>query len=239
MSKITLEELQKSIAQSSADLVELLRKAAPDFDKLEDDKEEGEPSQDAAPAADAPSQDEAPAPDAPAPEGQEEQEGADEADELAQHVASMTDEDLQMLVEAVMAEAQKRKSAPAPEAQPAPQPEQAEKAMKDEYLKLTKSVEAMAKAIECLTKEVDTMRTQPMKKSISKAADFSSAQIVDKVAPTPARLTKSETVDAVLCAIRRNDPIADSRMMAQVNNCRTEEDLHKVQDMLRVKGIIK
>jgi hypothetical protein len=52
-------------------------------------------------------------------------------------------------------------------------------------------------------------------------------------------LSKSETIEALLAAQRRGDPNVNRNMVAAVNGCKSSEELHKIQDSLKVKGIIK
>jgi hypothetical protein len=188
---------------------------------------------------------------APAPaEGGE----GDEASEMASHAAELSDEELESMLQVLMAEVEKRhagqagaegaapaaEGAPAPQAAPAPEPMAA--SMKAEFAGLAKSVAEIAEAVKGLTGEVGTLKKSVSEKKSTvivgkPAAANQSVQVLQKSAEPKMRLSKSDTTDYLLSEQRNGNKRVNSDMIAGVNACRSEEDLAKAQNDIEKLGI--
>jgi hypothetical protein len=187
---------------------------------------------------------------APAPEGDEGQEGAPEGTEgqeggedhqaaLMQQVKEMPDEELDHMLEVMMAEKEARSASQGAPDQGQPQPQPApEPAEKSYGADLAKSMSAMAQAVQSLTKEVQTLKTasKPAVKVTSKPA-ATSVKVLEKSAPQPKRLAKSETVQFLLGQVRAKNPLVTSTHIAQVNNIHDDESLAQWQDRMALEGL--
>lgn len=259
--------LMAEIETVVADVQELLRKSGVALQKAEGEEEQApppaeEPAPEAAPApaegapegSDAIADQAAPAEGAPAPEGGEGLEGeAQESDaDLATEAKGLSDEELDKLLEVLMAEKQGRgagqqEQAPMEgpaEAAPAPEADPAQKSMKDDYAKLGKSIEALVGTVEAISKKVDSLSAKPAAapKVTTKApaANAQDVQVLHKSAPVaaaPKRLTKSETTDFLEGQLRKRNPLVDRNSMMDVVATKSEEELHAVQDKLIKQGI--
>lgn len=258
MSKKTQQEvILEAINKTTSEIQDLLRKSLPEFEKAMDDDQElpdptenktndavaGEGSEDAGPQGEA-GEEAGEAGEAQGAEGADQmgEDGGAESDALEQHLQSMPDDELQMLIEAAMAENQKRQAnQQPPEGQTPPPPaatEPAEKAMKEDYLKLTKSLETITNAIESLAKDVAGLKS--LKKSVTSAPLATNSQTVSgkRTSEKPVqRLSKSETIDVLMSKVGK-DKNVNSDLIATVNACRDEETLANIQDTLKNKGIL-
>jgi hypothetical protein len=243
----TPQDVTAAIMQTSKEIKEILKKAMPELEKeFDEDKDAQAPAD--APAADAPQSSEPPAdapadapaeepaPEGDAPAGDEAPEGEDdEAKEMAEHLASMEEGDLQALLQAIQEELAKRTSA-----QPAAPDAQAPAGPSPEMAGLQKSVAELAKAVSDMSKDVCSLK-QGLKKSLTKVPSMNSSNNLEKStqpAQPPQRLTKSETLDALISKKRAGNRQVTPDIMVDVNNCQNEADLHKLQDMLKLKGVL-
>lgn len=247
--KIKTEKDLFAEVSSALDEVEKLMKS---WDGMEKDGEEaGEPAPEEDQIADQPVEDPAAAPEgmegegdapAPAPEGEGE-EGMDDHAAMEQHAAELPDEELQMMLEILQAEAEKRQAAQggseAPAAAPGA-PADLERSMKQEMKELAKSFKSQ---IEVLTKSVNSLKAEnvALKKKAAlptkRPADANSVKTMDKSPKEPSRLSKSETVDYLLGQMRNGNKTVNSAMVADANGAYTDEALAEVHQKLEMAGI--
>ena len=257
--------LQAELLQTVNEVGELLRKSG--LAKAEDDEVDAPPPPSdghSEPDADnmgGPSDQDAdnmppPAPEGtdaegeqPAPEGQE---GGDDSAEMAAHASELSDEELQSMLEVLMAEVEKRHAgaqgaegpdgqAPAPQQAQAPAPEPMAASMKKEFASLAKSVADIAEAVKSLGGEVGTLKksaaTQRQSTVTTKPAATRNVQVLQKSAAVKEKLSKSDTMDFLLSEQRNGNKRVNSDMMATVNACQSESDLSAVQKDIEKLGI--
>lgn len=196
----------------------------------------------------------APAPEgdpSAAPEGQ-----GDEAGEMASHAAELSDEELESMLQVLMAEVEKRHAAgagaegAAPEGQPAPaaapQPQAAPQAlaasMKSELASLAKSVAEIASAVKGLTGEVVVLKksaatSKTVVVSRPAATSNQNVQVLHKSAQVKEPLSKSDTLTFLMSEQRNGNKKVDTDMIATVNACREQEDLANAQKNIEKLGI--
>jgi hypothetical protein len=282
MSNMTKEQLEKEIQKTLAQANEILKKSGMNLNKAEGDEVDpghaepdadqmGGPSdQDADNAAPMEGQEGAPegAPmEGAAPEGQEGapaegQEGGegDEQAAMAEHAAQMSDEQLHMIIDICMAEAEKRSAAqgqgaegaapegaaapgaaPAPAAAPAPM-EEAEKSMKKEFSSLVKSISDLKDVVKSLAGDMSSLKKSTSVKPTSKPAATRSIQVLQKSNGQSAkteRLSKSETLKFLENDRRKGNKEVNTDVIATINACQDSDDLHREQDRLQKEGIVK
>jgi len=180
-----------------------------------------------------------------APEGDEQapQEGDDSA-EMEQHLAELSDEELQMMYEAIHNELEKRQSAPqddqaAPAAPAAPG--QLEMSMKQEFAKLNKSFQSqtteLRKSIDGLKKENQDLKKKmnmPTNRPVSTNAKASEKGSSSQQAQP---LNKSETLDYLLGQMRSGNKSVNSDMVAFTNASRDEYELSEAHARISAAGI--
>ena len=219
-----------------------------DADNVQGEGEAAQPPVEGAPAegADQP----APAPGAEGGQG-------DESTEMASHAAELSDEELESMLQVLMAEVEKRHAgqagaegaapegqpqgaAPAPQAAPAPEPMAA--SMKSELAGLAKSVAEIAEAVKGLTGDVGTLKKSVSEKRntviVGKPAQTNqNVQVLQKSVEQKERLNKSDTLNYLLSEQRNGNKRVNSDMIAGVNACRSEEDLASAQNDIAKLGI--
>lgn len=241
-------ELYANVQATMSEINELLAKSMPMHKDGPEDQAppampegmEGQADQEAAA--------EAPAPEAPEAEGAEGQ--GDEMAELAAHAQSLSDEELDQMIQLLMQEKDQRGAAQAPAAEgqapaapaPAPAEDEAQKAMKEDYAKMHKSMSVVIESLEKLTKEVESIKTKPAAKApAQKAVVTNSQQVMQKSGTAPAkvaqRLNKSETEAFLLGRIRAKDPVVNSRTVLDLNYVQSEAELGQFQDALAKQGV--
>lgn len=236
-------ELYANVQATMSEINELLAKSMPMHKDGPEDQTapmpegmEGQAEQEAA---------EAPAPESPEQEGAEGQH--DEMAELAAHAQSLSDEELDQMIQLLMQEKDQRSAAQAPAegqapAAPAPAEDEAQKAMKEEYAKMHKSMSVVIDSLEKLTKEVEAIKTKPAAKpAVQKAVVTNSQQVMQKSGTVAAkavqRLNKSETEAFLLGRIRAKDPMVSSRTLIDLNYVQSDADLGNFQDSLVKQGV--
>lgn len=255
--------LMQEIEAVVGEVQELLKKSGMALHK-DGPEELTPPSADpsAAPAAPAP---EAPAPDAigdqaaeapemGSPEGGAPQEAgeaelghaAQESEgDLASEAKGLSDEELDGLLQVLMAEKESRKApeqANAPMEAPGAAPEMppAEKSMKEDFAKMTKS---FTEALESINKKVDALAAKPAPvapKVTAKAPAMNSqdVQVLHKSTPVAKRLSKSETESFLMSELRKGNKSVNSEVMHSITVTKSDDELHAAQDSLKKSGII-
>ena len=253
------QNIMQEIEAVVGEVQELLRKSGLDLHKdgEEDEAGQAEPAaaegqeSDAIADAAAPESEEAPAPEQEAPEAAEgeaedheglKEEADDSQGDLAAEAQSLSDEELEHLLEVLMSEKDSRGAQQAPEAAAAPAapaPAPAEKSMKEDYAKLGKSLESLAGAIEGLNKKVDALSQKPQSKVVVKApaANAQEVRVLHKSQPAAKRLTKSETIDFLHNQLKSGNKLVDRNIVLDVVASKSDEELHGVQDSLVKMGI--
>lgn len=176
--------------------------------------------------------------------GAEDQMGEGEEDAgFDEQVAMLSDEELDHLLELAFAEKQKRQSpegqaAQPPMQQPAPQPGEFEKSMKEDFAKLTKSISDLAKEVA----SIKANKLAKSKKVTSKPVDFSSVDVLEKstenTSSSKDKLSKSETYEILLNKMRSGDKKITSEHVYEVSSCKTEEELKQTQEKFARLGIL-
>lgn len=268
-----MEELSKTVEQIN----ELLGKSSAMYKNEEMPEEEAAapaevaPEMEAAPEAEAaaetaePPMDEAAAAEQAAPEmeaGAEQAQGEDQWEaEMAQHAQEMSDEELDKLLEMLMAEKEARSAsqegemAPegaeageqaAPEmeapAEEEPQFEEAEKSMKEDFLKLSKSLDMVLEKIGGLSAKVEKIESvAPAKKTVSKpAASNRQVQVLEKSnkpAESVARLTKSESIEFLLGEMKKGNQLVDSRVITDFSYAQSQDEVNELQKSMAKRGL--
>jgi len=238
------QEFAQALNKTLSEIEELVKSMG----VMSKDEDEGEGDVPPAPEGDMPPAPEGDVP--PAPEGDADQDVVHEAtegdtDEMMQEIASLSDEQLQELLEALSQEAAKRSSAGAPAggeppmAPPAaPGAEEMERSIKSEFANLKKSLSDLQGEISKLRKENDELkksRRVTAKPALTRTVE--AMQKSGKASTVGARLSKSETQEYLLGQIRNKNRAVTSADVASVTACRTEDELHQVQDDLKVRGI--
>jgi len=242
------------VQSTMKEINDILAKSGYGMAKAEDEPEEAE-MQDSAPeqsfespeeTGDEMASQEAPGEAEMAPEGSEmapEEGSEDPAAEMKEHISSMSDEELDMMMQMLTEEQAMRQGGEdqgmGMESAPAPAPAPVEKSShKEDYLKLQKSVSAMNSTVEKLNKEIADLKKAKAKPA-SKMAPTNSTQVLNK-SSRPAqmqRLNKSDTMDFLMQKVRQKDPLVNSSVMAEVNATHSDEELHGVQARLEKLGL--
>jgi hypothetical protein len=212
--------------------IEKLAKSA--IDKEDEDKEAPAPSPEApAPAPEG----EAPAP-APAPEGEapapHDEAKEDPMADMAAHMASMSDEDLQKLIDTFVAEMEKRKSAAAGAAP-----------MDKNYDMLMKSIGALAKQVEKLEQKLEKSIAAPAPvakptvnlKTQMPASNSSEVVVREKNPPMAEKLAKSDVSKFLLNEQRNGNLKVNSGLLAKVARCRTDEEVAAIVQHIQTLGL--
>ena len=239
------DKIMNEIEAVVQEVQELLRKSGMPMEK-EDMPEENQDQDD---SLEQPSE---------SPEMEQEQEGAPEQEgspeempqegeqesSMEDELKNLNDEELDHLIQALMAEKDSRSAAQAPEqvpeAAPAPEMPPAEKSMKEEYSKLGKSLEVLGSAIDALNKKVDAITAPAQKPKVTVKAPSASSQdvqVLQKSRPAQKRLTKSETIDFLEKQLSKGNKLVDRNVMLDVCTVKSEDELHQVQDSLIKQGI--
>ena len=183
----------------------------------------------------------------PAPEGQEGGEG-DERAAAEQHAAELSDDELQMMVQILQAEMEKRQASQGQEGAPAAAPEAApaapagnlERSIKAEFSKLAKSfqteIESLKKSVGALKTENESLKKK-MSMPVTKPVSMNGRAVEKKTAAAPEKLNKSETVDYCLNLQRSGNKAINSDLIAAACAVRSEEDLDEVHSRIRYAGI--
>jgi hypothetical protein len=177
-----------------------------------------------------PEQEEAPA------EGQEGQESEESAE---QHAATLSDEELSMMLQVLQQESAKRQQAQAAQASQAGAPDQLQQSVKEDYAKMQKSVSEMSAQLTSLTQELASIKSgKPVSKPATKAAASSPKdfEVLSKSVSASKRLSKSETMSFIEGQIRKGNKLVNSGIMASVNLA-NDEELAKIQDDLEISGV--
>lgn len=190
-----------------------------------------------------------------APEGGElEAEGAqggeDPAAALAEQAKQLSDDELDHMLEALMAEKESRAGAAGGEAAPQEAPQgapqgaaegmPAEKSMKSEFANLAKSMAGIADAVGKLTAEVTTLKSQAkptVSAKVTSKPAAANAQVMQKSTPVKKRLAKSQTMTFLEGELRKRNPIVNSTLIAEANLLRSDSELHQFQDRLELEGL--
>jgi hypothetical protein len=243
-------ELYANVQATMAEINELLAKSMP-MPMQKDDMEApeaGAPDQEGAPAPEGleaqAEQESAEAPEAEGAEGEDQ----DEMAELAAHAQSLSDEELDQMIQLLMQEKDTRGAAQAPEAEgqmappAAPQDMEAQKAMKEDYAKMHKSMSVVIESLEKLTKEVESIKAKPAAKApVQKAVVTNSQQVMQKSGSAPAksvqRLSKSETESFLLGRMRVRDPNVNTRTITDLGYVNSDAELASFQDSLAKQGV--
>jgi hypothetical protein len=250
----TVDEIQELLAKSGWSMQK--------DDKMEDEaaaapEAPAAPAEEAAaPAMEGEASEEAATPPPPSPEGTE-LHAQGEPEDMAAEAKALSDEELDGLLEVLMAEKEARMGAAGGEAPAAPAAPAAEKpameapaaekslqmSMKEDYAKMTKSIEIMANSMEKLSKEVADLKSKPAQTSskvVSKPVVTNSQQVLNKsteVEKTKARLNKSESLVFAEGELRKGNRLVDSRLIAEINLSQTQDELNAIQDRLSLEGL--
>ena len=159
--------------------------------------------------------------------------GGEQVDEFAQEIASMSDEELDMLLQALASEMEKRQGsqspegAPAPEAPvPAPSPEM--EAMKSENLNMRKSLQTMEKEIAALKKSVSAKPVSMNKPPLA---------VAQKTTKEMEPLSKSEVITHLESLKKSGNRKVDTDLIWAANACKTVEEMKDVYHAAKLKGI--
>jgi hypothetical protein len=195
------------------------------------------------------------APEQQAPEaGQEGEQGSDEQweAEMSQHAKEMSDEELDMMLQLLMAEKESRgasqEQAPeqqAPEAAQQEQefPEEAQKSMKEDFAKLTKSIDSVLEKIGKVSADVENLKKKPAATVTKPAASNPrKVQVLEKSATSNGnkpveRLNKSETVEFLQNQIRQGSRIVTASDVADFTYANSQADVENLQKSLAKRGV--
>jgi hypothetical protein len=256
------QELMDNVSQIVGEINDLLQKSGYDMTKAapEDDAVAAEASPEVPPAeappmeappAEAPPMEappaEAPPAEAPPMEAPPE-EGGDQRAAMEAQAQELSDEELGLLLDVLMAE-QEGRSAPT-EAPPAEAPPEVEKSMKEDFVKLTKSVasgfESLKKSLESLQKVEQPVAPSKDEAVTAKPAMTNNSRVLEKSGGEPVenqptgmqKLNKSQAIEFAVNQIRHNPqtPI-DRDVVAELNLAKSQEDIDKVIDELKLKGV--
>jgi hypothetical protein len=245
MSKLkTKEDFEKEIKSAIDEISDLLAKSYP---LAKDDEQEQAPEMAPEMEAPAPEMEQAPemAPEmeAPAPEMQEGQEGQDEMQDMEADLKSMSDEELDMLLEALQAEKAARQ--PAPEAPMAPAPEMdksLQKSVRDMNERLEKALNDSNAQLAKITSELEELKKAKRPVVVSKPISSNKVEALEKsqsFEKQPERLEKSETVKFLETQVRKGNKQINARVMSDLHYCQTPEELVRFQDRLVNEGIVE
>lgn len=248
--KKTQQELAAEISQSLIETAELLKKSQ--YMQKEDDKMQ--PEED---TAEVPPQAEGEsgevvgdaAPETPAEEVPAEGEGEMS---LEQHLDSMSEEDLHALIEAALSTLEARAGgnsvdgeempeAPAPQVPSEESP--MEKSIKTEHEAMKKSIADLTDLVSKQAGTIETLQKSQVKpaapKVTTRPAPANKVEVLKKSeAAAPQRLQKSETVQFLLGKQREGNRHVNSDVISRANACRSDADLHELQDNLTKLGMI-
>ncbi|CAB5220609.1 hypothetical protein UFOVP244_12 [uncultured Caudovirales phage] len=190
------------------------------------------------------------APEAAPEQGDDQGEEGDVFEQIVSEAANLSDEELDMLLHALMSEKDQRGDAQAPADETAPEsepeasvePEEKPLAMsvKSELSKMAKSFEAQ---ISVLTKSVDSLRHEndKMRKQIAKPstrpAPSNSVEVLQKSAPVAEPLTKHEKETYLLGELRKGNKLVRAEHVALIGACRTDADFAAAAEILRNQGV--
>lgn len=226
----------EQIMKTTEEINDLLAKSGYKMSKADEDQMEKPMDQEMAP--DEMQQE----PEMPEEDNSEEmmQEGEEDDEQgLAEQAKQLSNEELDMMIEILMAEKQNRGA----EMQQEPEmSEPAEKAynMKKEMGVMAKSMESLVNSVESLAKEVSSLKKTEIKKAVSKPAATNSVQVLEKSTSSkkePARLSKSESVDFLLSELRKGNTIVNRDVIADFNLAKSDEDLHNLQKSMEKLGL--
>lgn len=171
------------------------------------------------------------------PEGDPESDAAHQADEgaenLEEEVKGLSDEELQNLMEIVSNELSARQSQPAEGGVPPPPPAGGD----DLAMSLKSEFKSLAKSVATLANEVASLKSAKPRVANKPAATNVTPMQKSNTPKTVTRLSKSETQDYLLGQMRAKNKNVSSADVAAVTSCKSEADLAKVQDSLKIKGI--
>ena len=189
------------------------------------------------------------------PEMGQEDGGEEEGDydshmaEMQEHAASMSDEDLQMLLQMLTQEMESRQGGEE-EGMEGQDPQMGQDDLqqssdKEEYIKLHKSMSKILDRVEGISKEVANLKKAPAPRARvrTKAAASNTSDILHKsktpeAAPKMERLSKSETIKFLYNQIKARNPQVTSSTVARVNVLADgSPELHKAQDDLVKEGV--
>lgn len=240
-----------------------------DMEKSDEDLEKAEGDM-PPPAPEDPSQDPSMAPGepdgdegqmAPPPvDGAAPEEGAGDDDmmsQISQEASQLSDEELDMMLHALMSEKDTRgaqgqdpaagmdpAAAGAPPAAPAPAPQPQEKSlamsMKEEFNKLNKSFNSQ---IEDLKKSVSNLQSeniklkQAQKHPTSKPAASNRVEVLEKSVKAPQRLNKSEAQNYLLGEMRKGNKSVTSDLVATFGAAHSENDMNYAYNYAADLGI--
>ena len=241
------QELEQEISKTMGEIADILKKSdmiKKDDEPLPDEiKDQGEEI-----ASDTTAQHEGA--ESPEMESQEHAEGQEAPDEsgmeeksMADHAAELSTEELDELIDALMAEKEKRHGAEGQEAAPEMPPPEVEKSMKEEFASLAKSMkDQVAEMFAGLKSEVDALKKSSVSskpKTVTQAAAFNphNVQVLEKSTPAKQRLSKSETITFLQSEQRRRNPSVNTDLIADVVGCQDDKELHGVQDKMHKMGI--
>ena len=251
----TKQEIEKEINSTMGEIAELLKKSDVMYKDEDPEKDKVEDQVEAPPAAEQPA-----APDAtpehemaetPEQESEEHAMGEEAPDEgmeeksMEEHAAELSDEELDEMLDCLMAEKEKRHAgaepqAPTPEAPVPSMPEETEKSMKQEFSKMAKS---MKDELDKMKAELDSLKKSQVaaskKQTISKPAAMNptNVQVLEKSITPKQRLNKSETLDFLARKQRERTEGVGSDLIATVNACKNDQELHEIQDRIHKMGI--
>jgi len=202
-----------------------------DIDGIQDSEQQDQMAPDMAPQ------------DEQAPEGQEPGEIEDSFHGM---LKEMDIEHLQELMGDIQAELAARQPAPeapvSPMAPPAPRAddmpvEEAEKSMR----MMKAAIDKMCKSVESISSEVQSLRKSAQApvapKRIARAAATGPVEALEKSTPVAQRLNKSETVEFLMSLQKSKSPHVNTSLITQVHGARSDEELHRLQDGLALKGV--
>ena len=240
MPKEEKNELLGAVQKTMGEIQDLLQKSGYDYMNKEAPPME-EPPMEAPPAEGEPPMEEPPA-EAPPVEGEmPAEEGGMGEEEMAAMVKELSDEELEEMLSYLMQEKDARTQTPAEGAPPEAPPMEAEKSMKDDFLKLSKSIEKLGSQLGTLTEDMKTLKTKPPVRVASKPAAANKPQVLEKSDPEPTskqRLSKSESIEFMLNKKRENASITTDHI-TEMNLAKTQDEVSSLQDRLAKSGVVE
>ena len=253
------DEFLSAVNKTLSEIQDLLHKSG--YDNMEKDANEPEmppPAAEGDMAPPPPTDAAAPAPTEPAPEmgegdephteGEPSDEGAAEAMEA--QVKELSDQELDELMSLLMKEKETRTQtteAPAPGAAPPPPeaPMAAEKSMKEDFLKLTKSMEAIAAQVKQIGEEVKsskrakaTVTSRPAAMNMSEVQTLNKSDNTNTSISADKRLSKGETMDFLMTKVREGSQMVNREVIAEINLAKSQKDVNDFQDKLSKLGMV-
>lgn len=225
---MTQEQLMKAMQDSLAEINTILKKSdhpEAESEMLEEQASAEIPQEESSPEA---SSEDPMAPEAPAPEEPQEE-------DLAAMAQSMSDEELQMMLEILQSELASRQTE-APAAPEASAPDALAMSMKEDMSKMAKSIEALANVVGTLAKSQAAAPARPQ--TVSRPATTNRPVVVNKTpeAPKSSKLSKSETSNFLLGELKKGNKAVTSEMVAAVAYVK-EDELPAFHESLRAEGI--